>query len=202
MVNELKALEANQTWDVVKLPKGKKPISCRWVYKVKYRADGTLERHKARLVAKGFTQKEGIDFHETFSPVVKFTTIRCIVALAVKKNWPIHQFDVNNAFLHGDLHEEVYMKPPPGFHISSPSLVCKLKKSLYGLRQASRQWYSKLSTALRSKGYYLSQNDHSVFLKKTNTSLIVVVVYVDDILVTGNDSTKINSLKAFLHNQF
>lgn len=202
MANELKSLEDNQTWDVVKLPKGKKPISCRWVYKVKYRADGTLERHKARLVAKGFTQKEGIDFHETFSPVVKFTTIRCIVALAVKKNWPIHQFDVNNGFLHGDLHEEVYMKPPLGFNILSPSLVCKLKKSLYGLRQVSRQWYFKLSTTLRSKGYYLSQNDHSVFLKNTNTSLIVVAVYVDDILVTGNDSTEINSLKAFLHNQF
>lgn len=146
MTKELNALDANNTWELVKLPKGKKPIACRWVYKIKYKTYGTIERHKARLVAKRFTQQEGVDFHETFSPVVKFNTIRCLVSLAVKRKWNIHQFDVNNAFLHGDLHEEVYMKFPPRHQVaSSSSIVCKLKKSLYGLKQASRQWYDKLS---------------------------------------------------------
>lgn len=100
MQKEFDALLANNTWDIVKLPKGKKPISCIWVYKVKSRSDGTIERHKARLVAKGFTQKQGIDYHETFSPVVKFNIVRAIVSIAVKRGWKIHQFDVNNAFLH------------------------------------------------------------------------------------------------------
>lgn len=106
---ELHALTANNTWDLVTLPMGKKPIACRWVYKIKFHTDGSIERHKACLVAKGFTQKEGVDFHKTFSPVIKFNIVRCIVSLVIKCGWNIHQFYVNNAFLHGDLHEEVYM---------------------------------------------------------------------------------------------
>ncbi|KAM2495642.1 hypothetical protein ACFX1W_035605 [Malus domestica] len=114
MASELEALEANRTWSLTHLPRGKTPIGCRWVYKIKHRSDGSLERYKACLVAKGYTQLEGVDFHDTFSPTAKMVMVRCLLALAASRQWSLHQLDVNNVFLHGDLHEEIYMTPPPG----------------------------------------------------------------------------------------
>lgn len=162
---EIKALEQNNTWTLTPLPNGKYPIVCKWVFTKKYKSDGTLDRYKARLVAKGFTQTEGIDYFETFSHVAKMTTVRLILALASAHDWHVQQLDVNNAFLHGELEEEVYMVLHPGFKSSNPHVVCKLQKSLYGLKQASRQWFQKLSSALISFGYTESKADYSLFLK-------------------------------------
>ena len=168
MQQEIKALEENGTWEIVKLPAMKSAIGCKWVYKVKYKEDGTIDRFKARLVAKGYSQIEGIDYQETFAPVVKMVTVRSIIALAAVENWKIFQMDVFNAFLQGDLFEEVYMELPKGFVSTDKHLVCKLVKSLYGLKQASRQWNAKLTEALCKSGYTQSHLDYSLFTKKSN----------------------------------
>ena len=202
MDKELQALADTRACDIVSLPQSKKPIGCKWVYKVKCKADGSIERLKARLVVKGFTQIEGIDYTETFSPVEKLTTIRALMTVAVKKGWELHQLDINNAFLHGDLHEEIYMRLPQGVHTTIPNAICKLRKSLYGLKQASRQWYAKLCDVLFQKDYKHSENDCSLFYKQGKDSVVFLAVYVDDILLTGNDEMEIKSLKSFLDETF
>jgi len=189
MDTELAALEVNQTWQLTDLPPGKVPIDCKYVYKIKYHSDGSVERLKARLVARGFTQLEGLDYQETFSPVAKLVTVRCLLATASVKGWHLHQFDVNNAFLHGDLHEDIYMNKPPSYPKGSPTQVCKLLKSLYGLKQASRQWYSKFSNVLFVAGFSQSKADYSLFTRDINGTFVVILVYVDDILVASSDIT-------------
>ena len=145
---EYKSLLANETWDLVPLPKGRKLVRCKWVYRTKYGPDGKVDKHKARLVAKGFSQVEGIDYTETFAPVAKMNSIFLVLSLAASYKWEVHQMDVKSAFLHGDLHEEIYMEQPPGFIHNNSSLVCRLKKSLYGLKQAPRAWYAKMDSLL------------------------------------------------------
>lgn len=186
---ELEALNKNNTWTLTSLPAHKKAIGCKWIFKLKLHANGTIERYKARLVAKGFTQTEGIDYMDTFSPVVKMTTIRVLLSIAASQNWPLYQLDVNTAFLHGDLNEEVYMQPPPGLTLSAPNQVCKLQRSLYGLKQASRQWNTKLTETLVSSGYTQSKADYSLFTKKSIHGFTVILVYVDDLVLGGTDPT-------------
>lgn len=203
MQNEIQALEDNKTWKLVELPKDKKAIGCRWVYKIKYKADGKVERFKARLVAKGYNQKEGFDYQETFSPVVKMATVRSVVSIAAANHWQIHQMDVYNAFLQGDLYEEVYMNPPEGFSGNTGNnQVCRLFKSLYGLKQASRQWNIKFTTTLTDSGFQQSTRDYSLFTKRKDDKLMVILIYVDDLLLTGNDSNMIQETKEILQHAF
>jgi len=138
MNKEIRALQENHTWYLTDIPSRKTPIGCKWVYNIKHKTDGTIDRHKAKLVAKGYTQLEGIDYLDTLSPMAKLTTIRLLLTTVAVKNWHLHQLDVDNTFLHGDLEEEVYMIPPPGLITERQNQVCKLTKSLYGLKQASR----------------------------------------------------------------
>jgi hypothetical protein len=145
MDEEMAALDVNATWELVALPKDMKAIGCKWVYKVKHNTDGSMTKYKTRLVAKGYAQAYGIDYKETYSPVAKMTTVKVIITMASVKGWSLHQMDVKYVFLHGDLREEVYMEQPPGYvDQTRPNLVCRLKKTLYRLKQAPRAWSDKI----------------------------------------------------------
>lgn len=151
MMEEMSALEKNETWEIVDLPPGKKTVGskCKWVYTVKFQPSGEIERYKARLVARGFTQTKGIDYGETLSTEAKVISIRILLSLATQRSWPLYQLDVKNAFLHGDSHEEVYIEIAPGYGMKGEShKVCRLKKALYGLKQSPRAWFEKFSKAI------------------------------------------------------
>lgn len=191
MSDELAAMERNHAWSIVPLSLDKHSIGCKWVYKLKHHADGMVERHKARFVAKGFNQQEGVDFLDTFSHVAKLVTVKVLLALAAGQNWHLVQLDVNNAFLNVDLFEEVYMDLPLGYKlqgeqaVTTRPLVCKLQKSIYGLRQASRKWNSKFSQVVLGFDLVQSKSDYSLFTKGSGASFVALLVYVDDIIITG-----------------
>ncbi|RVW43274.1 Retrovirus-related Pol polyprotein from transposon RE1 [Vitis vinifera] len=168
MNEEMKSLQKNETWELVECPPEKKSVGCRWIYTVKYKADGSIERFKARLVAKGYTQTYGIDYTETFAPVAKINTVQVLLSSTANLDWPLQQFDVKNVFLHGELSEEVYMDLPPGCMVSEKQCqkVCKLKKLLYGLKQSPRAWFGRFTKSMRAFGYRQSNSDHTLFLKK------------------------------------
>jgi hypothetical protein len=203
MESEIAALQRNKTWHLVPPDKNRNLIDCKWVYKIKRHPDGSIDRYKARLVAKGFKQRYGIDYDDTFSPVVKFATIRLVLSIAVSKGWSLRQLDVQNAFLHGVLEEEVFMKQPPGFEDPVvPSYHCKLDKALYGLKQAPRAWYSRLSMKLQALGFIPSPADISLFIFHRGSITIYVLVYVDDIIVTSSSPQAIDALLTDLKHDF
>eukprot|EP00253_Pinus_taeda_P025772 PITA_25772 len=201
MEEEYNFLLKNQTWDLVPLPSRRKLVRCKWVYRTKSATDGQITRRKARLVAKGFQQVHGIDYDQTFPPVAKMYSIRLTLAIAVAQGWEVHQMDVKNAFLHKDLSEEIYMEQPHGF-IQDSSLVCKLKKSLYGLKHAPRAWYAKMDSSLLSQNFERCKSDPNVYMLMTHDSLLILVLYVDDLLITGNSASTIAIGKRALHDRF
>ncbi|KAL0416583.1 UNVERIFIED_CONTAM: Retrovirus-related Pol polyprotein from transposon RE1 [Sesamum latifolium] len=202
MDQELQALDTNGTWELTSLPLHKKTIGSRWVFKLKYNPDGSIERYKARLVAKGYNQIEGVDYFDSFSSVAKFVTVRVFLAAATSLSWPLLQLDVNNAFLHGHLDEEVYIDPPEGYAKAQPGQVCRLRRSLYGLKQASRQWNLELTSKLLDFGFLQSPHDNCLFLKGSGADFIALLVYVDDIILIGASECHLTAVKDYLDRFF
>ena len=201
MAEEIAALERTSTWDLVPKPPHVTPITCKWVYKVKTRSDGSLERYKARLVARGFEQEYGIDYEETFAPVAHMTTVRTLLAVASVRQWSISQLDVKNAFLNGELREEVYMQPPPGYSVPA-GMVCRLRRSLYGLKQAPRTWFERFSSVLIAVGFKPSDHDPALFVHTSSSGRTLLLLYVDDMIITGDDSQFIAFVKQHLSETF
>jgi hypothetical protein len=209
MLEEMAALEKNKTWELVSLPKGKKPVNYKWVYNVKQDPNGKIERYKARLVAKGYSQTYGIDYDETFALVVKMkmSTVRTLISCAANFGWPLYQLDVKNAFLHGVLWEEVYMETPPGFGTSQThGKVLRLRKSLYELKQSPRAWFDRFRRAMCGMGYTQCNGDHNVFYRHfyrhSGRHIMILSVYVDDIIITGDDTFEMSQLKQKLSKEF
>lgn len=194
--DEIESIVKNNTWDLVDLPAGAKAIGLKWIFKVKRNSDGSINKYKSRLVAKGYIQRHGIDFEEVFAPVARIETVRFIIGFAASYGWEVHHLDVKTAFLHGELKEDVYVMQPEGFVVAgSENKVYKLKKALYGLRQAPRAWNEKLNKALEKLRFSKCVKEPSLYHKKEEDDLLLVAVYVDDLLITGSSTTMISEFK-------
>jgi hypothetical protein len=203
MDTEFSALQQNGTWQLVPHRPGVNIIDSKWVYKIKRNSDGSIERYKARLVAKGFRQRYGQDYEDTFSPVVKPTTIRLLLSLAVSRGWHLQQLDIQNAFLNGVLEEEVFMRQPPGFEDATrPSHLCHLRKAIYGLKQPPRAWHARLSSVLGSPGFRSSAADTSLFIFTKPGFTMFLLVYVDDIIVVSSSPAATQCLITAMRAEF
>ncbi|PKU79316.1 Retrovirus-related Pol polyprotein from transposon TNT 1-94 [Dendrobium catenatum] len=203
MAEEFAALQQQGTWTLVSPPQNASILGCKWTFRKKFNSDGSVARHKARLVAQGNRQEHGLDYDETFSPVAKLPTIRVLFTVALYHGWTVQQLDVNNAFLHGTLTETVFMRQPNGFEDNmNPDHVCHLKKAIYGLKQAPRQWYTTFTNHLLTSGFQHSRADPSLLIYRRRDIQIFLLVYVDDILITGNNEPEISKLLINLNTQF
>lgn len=188
MEEEVRVIEKNQTWQLVDKPTDKEVIGVKWIYKVKHNPDGSIKKHKARLVAKGYSQQPGIDYGETFAPVARLDTIRAIIAFAASKGWKLYQLDVKSAFLNGELKEEIYVDQPQGFILKGKEgKVYKLKKALYGLKQSPRAWYSEIDNYFNRTKFEKSKSEPTLYVKQQGSDVLVVTIYVDDLIFTGNN---------------
>jgi hypothetical protein len=203
MDEEMAALDKNEAWDLVELSNRINPIGNKWLFKNKLNADGKVEKYKDRLVAKGYSQVEGIDFGEIFSLVAKLTSIIFMLSIVAAFDFEVEQMNVKTTFLHWDLQEEIYMKQLEGFVVKGKKeLVCKLKKSLYGLKQSPRMWYKKFDTYMLGLGFTRSKEDHCVYFKLIGDHLIYSVLYVDDMLLIGNNKEIIEDVKTQFFSKF
>jgi hypothetical protein len=196
------ALLENGTWEIVKLPPGKKAIGCRWVWLIKRKADGSIERFKARLVAQGFSQIPGLDYVEIFSPTFRPASLRLVLALTAIQDLCLHSLDISNAFLNGELEEEIYMKQPEGFHQGDPDDVCLLLKTIYGLKQAGRQWNKKIHQILESLGFRRLKSDNSLYIYSRDEVKIIMPIWVDDITLASNSQSSIDKVIKELSSHF
>jgi hypothetical protein len=194
---------ANNTWTFVPLLVGRKPVSCKWVFKIKQSVNGEVEDYKARLVVRGFTQTYEVDYNESFEPVTKFTSIHCILTLVALENMEIHQMDMKITFFNGELEKEIYMEQLQGFmHQGGEHLMCKLHKSLYGLKQSPRAWNQKLDVFLKNIEFMKSEADPSVYVAQVGDVKFFIVVYVDDLILMCNDQNKLLQIKEELSQKF
>lgn len=198
---EIKSLDENDTWDIVDLPPGKRAISSKWVFRIKRDTNGDIERYKARLVVKGCAQKQGFDYEETYAPVARLSTLRTLLSVINQEDLHTRQLDVKNAFLHGELHEEIYMKIPSGFE-NKVDKVCKLKKALYSLKQAPRAWNETFDKFARELGFVNSTADRCLYIAHKGKSKIFLLLYVDDIILAGTDESQVISIKIALEKKF
>jgi hypothetical protein len=203
MEEELKSIVDNNTWTLTDLPRDQHAIGLKWVYKVKRDENGAIVKYKARLVAKGYVQRPGIDFDEVFAPVARLESVRLLLAIAAHFGWGVHHMDVKSAFLNGELQEEVYVQQPPGFVDSKHKhKVLRLRKALYGLRQAPRAWNQKLDSSLLGLGFKRCVNEHGMYIRGNGTARLIVGVYVDDLIITGGDAGAVGKFKAQMMNTF
>jgi hypothetical protein len=203
MQAEFDALIGNDTWSLVSRPPGVNMVTGKWIFRHKLHDDGTLDRYKARWVLRGFTQRPGLDYDETFSPVIKPATVRVILSVALSQDWPVHQLDVKNAFLHGTLEETVYCVQPTGFvDPSHPGMVCRLNKSLYGLKQAPRAWHQRFASYLSSIGFVETKSDSSLFIYRWGSDTAYLLLYVDDIVLTASSSQFLRQVIEALQREF
>ena len=201
MKEELDVLTKNHSWDLVTFLPGQFVGGCKWIYKIKTRSDGSIEHYKTCLVAKGFTQEYEIDYEKTFAPVARISSVHALLAVAAANKWDLFQMDVKNAFLNGDLSEAVYMQPPPGLSVDS-NKVCHLRRALYGLKQAPRAWFAKFSSTIFRLGYTASPYDSALFLRRTDKGTILLLLYVNDMIIIGDNLSGIQELKNILSQQF
>lgn len=185
MDEEYQSLQKNETWELVSLPPGRKLVQCKWVYKIKMGSYGVTYKYKARLVAKCFPQVQEIDYTDTFAPVANMDSIHLVLALAASKHWEVLHMDVKSAFLLGDLEKEIYIKQIEGY-IDDHPLVCRLRESLYGIKQAPRAWYAKMDSFLLSQYFQRCKSDSNVYMRHDGNSLRLIVLYVDDRLIIGS----------------
>ncbi|ELR21400.1 GagPol, putative [Acanthamoeba castellanii str. Neff] len=201
-MEEFNTIIRNTTYTLERLPKGRKAIGARWLFKLKRKADGSIDHFKAQWVAKGYLQLPGVDFNETFAPIIQLKNLQLLLAIAAALNLEVHQMDVDNAFLNADLSEEIYMQQPEGFEDQDhPDYVCRLQKSLYGLKQAPLEWNQTINAYLKKHGFWPTRLDPCIYVRVHDNKTSFVAIYIDDcMIISPND--QIEDIKALLHQGF